>query len=51
MKTILNVYLSFVVALAVLVGAAGFYAQGERSHYAQNDWTGWPAATRGIDHY
>ena len=51
MKTILSVYLSFVVALAVLVGAAGFYAQPGRSHHAQNDWTAWPGAMRGIGHY
>jgi len=51
MKAIVSVYLSFLFTLAVLVGAAGFYAQDNRGHYAQNDWTAWPGAMRGIGHY
>jgi len=51
MKAIVSVYLSFLITLAVLVGAAGFYAQADRSQYAQNDWTAWPVAMRGIGHY
>ena len=51
MKAIVSVYLSFLVTLAVLVGAAGFYAQPDRSYYAQNDWTASPGPMRGIGHY
>jgi len=51
MRAIVCVYLSFLVTLAVLVGAAGFYAQPDGSHYAQNDWTAGPVAMRGIGHY
>ena len=35
MKAVVSLYLSFLVTLAVLVGAAGFYAQADRSDYAQ----------------
>jgi len=46
---ILSVYLSFVVALAVLVvGAPGFYAQADGSPYVQDDWTAAGGAMRGI---
>jgi len=48
MKTILSGYLSFVVALAVLVGAAGFYAHADASPYVQDDWTAAGGAMRGI---
>jgi hypothetical protein len=45
---ILSVYLSFVVALAVVVGAPGFYAQADGSPYVQDDWTAAGGAMRGI---
>jgi hypothetical protein len=51
MKAIVSFYLSFLVTLAVLVGAAALNAEPDRSHYAQNDWTAWPGAMRGIGHY
>jgi len=51
MKAIVSVYLSFVVALAVLVGAAGFYAQADRGQYAENDWMAAGGAMQGIGHY
>jgi hypothetical protein len=51
MKAIVSVYLSFLVTLAVLVGAAALNAEPDRSHYAQNDWMAWPGAMRGIGHY
>jgi hypothetical protein len=45
---ILSVYLSFVVAFAILVGAAGFYAPANGSPYVQDDWTATGGAMRGI---
>jgi len=45
---ILSVYLSFVVALVVLDGAAGFYAQADAGPYMQDDWTAAGGAMRGI---
>lgn len=51
MKTIVSVYLSFLVTLAVLVGAAALYGEDDRNHYAQNDWTAWAGTMRGIGHY
>jgi len=45
---ILSVYLSFVVALAVLVGTAGFSAQADGRQYVQDDWTAAGGAMRGI---
>jgi len=45
---ILSLYLSFVVALAVVDGAAGFYAQAGGSPYVQDDWTAAGGAMRGI---
>ena len=45
---ILSVYLSIVVALTVLIGTAGFYAQADGSPYVQDDWTAAGGAMRGI---